>query len=234
MEPYCKKKIKSGFPALLAVVTLMMPLTAAYSSDIDFSCMKYRAWGKPHVSDRYHEFDIVLHNQCPGSAYWTMCIERMDSDTHRVLETHHPTGYIEPEQKARVNLLLKRNSQEEQFRGRFQEFYVNIGFDIDGAADVACYASQCEVKKRDIRTKIKANEAAWEKAENRLTAMVTEQCPDSAWEINSKEECEITLRSAEENEMEQYLATDQVLREQLAGIDPERCKAWSGDLVPYK
>jgi len=228
-----KNKLKIGVPALLAVVMFFLPFSVVHSSEIDFSCMKYRVWGKAHVSDRYKEYDVVLQNQCPGAAYWAMCIERMDPDTNRVIETHAPTGYIEPEKKARVNLLLKRNSEEEQFRGRFQEFYVNIGYDIDGAADVSCFAKQCEVKKRDIRAKIKANETAWEKAENRLTALVAENCPESGWEIDSQETCEKELRSAEENSMESYLETDQLLREEMANIDPEHCQIWSGELIPF-
>ena len=226
-----KKTIKIGFPALMATVMFFVSFTTVQASEVDFSCMKVRVWGKGHVSDQYKNYDVVIQNQCQGAAYWAMCIERMNPRTNQVVETHNPTGYIEAEKKARVNLHLKRSQEEGRFHSRYQEFYVNVGYDIEGAASASCNANKCEAQKRDVRAEFRANESAWEKAEKRLTALVAEKCPDTGWEAATKEECEVTLRAAEESSMEQYIEADQLLKEKLAAVDPENCQVWSGELI---
>jgi hypothetical protein len=226
-----KKWIRVGFPAILTIILFSIPVPAALAGDVDFSCMSYKVWGKSHVSDRFREYDIVLQNRCPGDLYWSMCIERMDPWTNEVLETHTPTGYVEEDKKARVNLQLKRNKRQSQFRNRFQEFYVNFAYEIETPAKAACFARQCETKKRDLRAKLRANEAAWERADKSLAARVASECPDTGWDTESSEECEATLREAGRAEMEQFSRTDQELREKMNAIDPEHCQVWSGELT---
>ncbi|MFC1689942.1 hypothetical protein ACFL07_09860, partial [Pseudomonadota bacterium] len=121
--------------------------------------MKSKVWPKSHLSNRYRGFDVVLQNQCPGPVYWSMCIERIDSQSNKVWETLKPVGYVEAEKKARVNLQTKKNQGKSDFRKRYEEFYVNIGYSIDSAASAECLAATCEAKKSDLRAAIRANEA---------------------------------------------------------------------------
>lgn len=225
------KTIKAGIPAIMAVLSVLVPFSAVQADDVDFSCMKYRVWGKSHLSDRFREFDIVLENRCPGPANWTMCIERMDPWTNKILETHTPSGHVLPEKKARVNLHLKRGSEDRSFHNRFQEFYVNISYSISGAPSVECYASQCEEKKKGIREQIRANENAWKQTNNNIKALIAEECPDSGWDKTTLEECELGIREAQKDQLELYVENDVLLREQLAAIDPEHCQVWSGALT---
>ncbi len=226
-----KKMIKAGIPAILAIAFLVVPFTVVQAAEIDFSCMKYRVWGKNHVSDRYREFDVVLENRCPGPAKWAMCIERVDPWTNKVVETHNPTGVIQPEKKSRVNLQLKRGPDKEIFRNRFQSFYVSLGYSVSGPVTAQCYARQCEEKKRGLRAKVTENEKAWEKASNRINALIAAECPDSAWDETTREECEGEIREASKIEIELFIENDLLLREQLATVDPEHCKVWSGELT---
>jgi len=224
-------RIKAGIPAILAIVSLAFPFSAIQAVEIDFSCIEYRVWGKSHLSDRYREFDIVLENRCPGPANWTMCIERMDPWTNKVLETHTPSGHILPEKKARVNLQLKRASKDRVFHNRFQEFYVNFGYSINDAPSVECYARQCEEKKKDIRGQIRANEKAWKQTDHKINSQIAEECPDSGWDKTTREECEREIREAQRVQMELYVENDVLLREQITTIDPLHCQVWSGELT---
>jgi hypothetical protein len=225
-----KKLIKTGFPAILIFVLFFIPVTAAQAEEVDFSCMNYKVWGKGHVSANFKDYDIVIYNRCPGAVYWSMCIERIDAGTNKIVETHEPTGYIDIDKKARVNLQLPKNPLKSQFRNRFQEFYVNVGYALEMPVSADCRGSQCETQKRDLRAQVKANEAAWERAEKSLAARIKSECPESGWDA-SHEECEAKLREVSQAEMEQFPLKDQELREELAAIDPERCKVWSGDLA---
>ncbi len=224
-------KIKAGIPAILAIVAMVVPLSAVQAAEIDFSCMKYRVWGKSHLSNRYREFDIVLENRCPGPASWTMCIERMDPWTNQVVETHNPTGYIKPEKKARVNLQLKKGPDDDVFRNRYQSFYVSLGYSVDGAPIAQCYARQCEEQKKGLRAKVRENETAWEKAVNRINALIAEECPDSAWDKTTHEECEQKHREASQVEIDLFIENDELFRDQLAAVDPQHCQVWSGELT---
>jgi len=223
-----KQLIKTGIPVILTSVFLVMPLMAA---EIDFSCMSYKVWGKGHVSDQFKEYDVVLQNRCPGSVFWAMCIERLDPVTHDVVETHNPTGYVEVDKKARVNLQLKKGQGKSPFRNRFQEFYVNIGYAIEMPVSSDCFAKQCETKKRGLRTQIRTNEAAWERAEKALAARLRAECPDTGWDQTTREECEAKVLESNDEEMKRYPGKDQELREQMAAIDPEHCQLRSGDLT---
>jgi hypothetical protein len=226
------KKLRTiRLPALVASAFFLLPAFSAYAEDVDFSCMSYRVWGKGHMSDQYKSYDIVVQNQCPGDVYWAMCIERMDPDTHKVVETHKPTGYVQEGKKARVNLNLRKHPDPDRFRNRFQEFYVDIGYAIDGAATPACMAAQCESRKTDVRKKISTNEKAWEKADRALAAQIKEACPDTGWDTVASKECEENLRAASQEAMEQFAALGRELREQIAAIDPDTCQVHSGDLT---
>jgi hypothetical protein len=225
------KMIKAGIPAILAIASLAVPFSAVQAAEIDFSCMQYKVWGKSHVSDRYRDFDVVLESGCPGPASWAMCIERVDPWTNKVVETHNPTGVIQPEKKSRVNLHLKRGPDKDVFRNRFQSFYVSLGYSVKGLATAQCYARQCEEKKRGLRAKVTENEKAWEKTANRINALITAECPDSAWDESTQEECEREIREARMVEVDLFLENDLMLREQLATVDPEHCQIWSGELT---
>jgi len=225
-----KKLIKTGFPAILIFVLFSAYVTTVQGEEVDFSCMSHKVWGKGHVSADYRDYDIVIYNRCPGAVYWSMCIERIDPWSNKIVETHEPTGYIEMDKKARVNLQLNKSARKSQFRNRYQEFYVNIGYAVEMPANSDCFASRCEKDKRDVRAQVRANEAAWERAEKSLTARIESECSESGWE-ESHEECEATVREANQAEMDQFPLIDQELREKMAAIDPEQCQLWSGELV---
>jgi hypothetical protein len=225
------KRTRFIVPAILTVVLLLIQVTAAQAEDADFSCMSFRVWDKSHLSNQYMDHDIVLQNDCPGSVYWSMCIERVDPWTNEILETHSPMGYLEAEKKARVNLHLQRSTNREQFRNRFQEFYVNFGYGIEAAASATCIASGCEGKKRDLREQIRANERAWERAENSLSAEVEKECPAGGWDATSREECSARIKDARKSEMQEFASQNQELRANMAAIDPEHCQIWSGGLT---
>jgi len=226
-----KKPTGINFSAILTIVLFLIQATAAQAEAVDFSCMSYKVWDKSHLSSRYMDHDIVLQNDCPGSVHWSMCIERVDPWTNEILETHNPTGYLEAEKKSRVNLHLQRSENRKQFRNRFQEFYVNFGYAIEPPSNATCIAKQCEGKKRDVRTQIRDNEKAWERAENSLAAQIETECPAGSWDTASHEECIARVRSASAGELDNFAVTDQQLREDLAAIEPEFCKIWSGDLT---
>jgi hypothetical protein len=225
-----KKLIKTGFPAILIFVLFSTFVTTVQAEEVDFSCMSYKVWGKGHVSANYRDFDVVIYNRCPGAVYWSMCIERIDPWSNEIVETHEPTGYIEVDKKARVNLQLRKSPRKSQFRNRYQEFYVNIGYAVEMPVSSDCFASRCETDKRDLRAQVRANEAAWERAGKALTARIKNECPESGWDA-SHEECEAMVREANQAEMDQFPLKDQELREKMAAINPEQCQLWSGDLV---
>ncbi len=225
------KQKKYGFPIFLILCCSLNGAISAQAAEVDFSCMSYKVWGKSHVSDQFTSYDIVIQNSCPGSVYWAMCIERLDPDTHKVIETHNPTGYVDAEKKARVNLNLYKTSGKDLFRNRFQEFYVDIGYSIDSLPVPKCYASQCEAKKSALRQEIRSNEAAWKSAEKALAARIKADCPDTGWDTATFEECASKVKEANAPEMDAFSIKDQELRDQMAAVDPDICKIYSGDLV---
>jgi len=206
--------------------------TALGAEEIDFSCMKERVRGKQQVTDRYKEYDVILHNQCPGAGYWSMCIERLDPWTSEILETHTPTGYIKAEQKSRVNLQMKKTPDASDSRHRFQEFYVTIGYAIDGPAKSPCIARQCEAKKTELRKKARSNDKAWQKAQQALAARIAAECPDTAWDNAAREDCEAELSAASQPDMERYAQADEQLKQELAAIDPDTCQLHAGGVAP--
>jgi hypothetical protein len=194
--------------------------------------MGVQARGKTRVAERYKEYDVVLENRCPGPVYWAMCIERVDPSTHRVVETHNPTGYIEPDQTSKVNLQLKKGSEKMTFRKRFQEFYVSAGYAIDRLPSAPCVAQTCEASRRELRQRIDANLAAWDEAQRALDTRLAEECPESGWGATAEvETCRAPLREAGQEQLLQLAQTDQSLREELQSTGSKECQAYGGDLV---
>ncbi|MBT8047869.1 MAG: hypothetical protein HKO99_01435 [Xanthomonadales bacterium] len=226
-----KKPTNNPFPMLAALLCMLLPAMPAQAAEVDFSCMNYRVWSKSHLSSEYRSFDIVVQNQCPGSVYWAMCIERIDPDTFVVAETHNPTGYVEEGKKARVNLNLRKHPNDAKFRSRFQEFYVDVGYSIDGAPAPNCFASQCEAKKRSLRLEIRENENVWEQAERALSERIKNECPDTGWDTLQSQECEDRVKAASQAELQRFEATDLELREQVTEIEPGDCRSYSGELA---
>jgi hypothetical protein len=104
-------------PRLLAGLLLCLGLLpTARAAEVDLSCASHTALGKIQVAERYKEYDVVLHNRCPGPLYWSMCIERIDPQSHEIVEVHTPSGFLEAEQKSRVNLQLKKGPERMAFR----------------------------------------------------------------------------------------------------------------------
>lgn len=219
----------------VAAVTCLLLLTGPIelpAAETDFSCMNHEVRGKIQVAERYKEYDVVVQNRCPGPVYWSMCIERMDPLSHEVLEVHTPSGYLKADNRARVNLQMKKGPERMTFRHRYQEFYVNIGYAIDAAATAACAAKGCEAERRDLRTRFDDNVTAWEKAEKELAERLARECPPSGWDKTEEvETCEAGIREAVREELEQYAATDVELRAQLQEEGLERCRVHGGDLA---
>ena len=226
-----KKLNKSSFPAILALGVCLAGTFPVQAADVDLSCMSYKVWPKSHVSSEYTSYDVVIQNSCPGAVYWAMCIERLDPDSHKVVETHNPTGYVDGDKSARVNLNLFKKPGNNVFHNRFQEFYVDIGYTIDNLPKPVCYAKSCEAKKAPLRAQIKANETAWKKAEQALAAQIAKDCPNSGWDPAGHAECSKEVRNSSAPDMDAYAVKDQELRDQMAAIDPETCQIYSGNLA---
>ena len=218
-----------------AAVSCLLLLTGPVelrAAETDFSCLSHEVRGKIQVAERYKEYDVVVQNRCPGPVYWSMCIERMDPLTHKVLEVHTPSGYLEADKRARVNLQMKKGPERMTFRRRYQEFYVNIGYAIDAVASAACVAKGCEAERRDLRTRLDGNVNAWERAEKELAERLAQECPQSGWgKTEEVETCEARIREAVQAELEQYAATDAELRGQLQDEGLKRCRVHGGDLA---
>jgi hypothetical protein len=219
-------------PFRAAVVLLSIFLGVAEAAPVDFSCMGYTVRGKTPLTDRYKEYDVILTNRCPGPVYWTMCIERMDPLTHRILESHTPSGLIEEEGKSRVNLQMKKGPEQMGSQMRYQEFYLNIGYAIKPPASASCVARKCESQQQDLRGQIDSNLVTWQKAEAELSNRLAAECPESGWgKTEAVETCEAAVRQALGPELERLAQTDAELREQLRSTDDGPCQLFGGDLV---
>lgn len=222
-------------PALVAVVLIAaaLPSAASAADEVDFSCMSLEPRGKTQVTESHKEYDVVLVNDCPGPVYWAMCIERLDPYTSRILEAHTPTGYIEAEQKTRVNLQMKRGPDTMDFRQRFQEFYVATDYAIRPPARARCIASECESARRDIRRQISTNLEAWESAARGLAAQLASECPESGWDkADEVEQCAAEVRGRAQPRLDELARNDAELREQLQLAGPPGCELYAGELVP--
>lgn len=224
-----KVKLAGGL-ILLAAVFNASPARAE-TGDVNFSCMREEVRGIIQVTDRYKEFDIVLRNRCPGDAYWTMCIERMDPWTHKVIESHFPSGLVQADKKSRVNVQMKSTLNAAGDQDRVQEFYVSVGYAIKPPAKASCVAKSCEAKKQEVRKRIKINDNAWQKARTALENRVEVECPDDGWNTKNNENCRVDVRKSATEEMAVYVEKDQLLKVEMAAIDPELCTLSGGDLV---
>jgi hypothetical protein len=217
--------------ALFLCLASPLPISAAESGAVDFSCMRDSVRGKTQVSDRYKEYDVVLDNRCPGGAYWMMCIERIDPWSRKIVEVHNPAGYIDAERRSRVNMQMKKGP-DGQFRNRFQQFYVNVAYAIDSAADVSCVARQCEAQNKPLIDRLTENDRAIQRAEQELTARIEAECPDTGWDGAVRDNCEAEIRKASQDSFVLLEGTEQQLREQLANTAPAYCQLHGGALVP--
>jgi hypothetical protein len=220
--------------AALAVLVLGSPAPSlAQAQEVDFSCMSLQVLGKIQTAERYKEYDVVLKNQCPGPVYWSMCIERLDPQTQQIIETHNPGGYLENDKKSRVNLQMKKTGTDGQFRQRFQEFYVNVGYGVEGVADPQCVAKQCESEKSELRGQFRANQDAWNSARQQLAAKLAAECQDSGWDkTEDVKKCRAEIRAATQPELERFERRDAELRERIVAGYPAYCEVHAGDLVP--
>jgi hypothetical protein len=217
----------------LAIFALLSTSCAGVAAaEVDLSCMNHLVRDKTPLTDRYKEYDVIVTNGCPGPVYWTMCIERLDPLTHRILESHTPSGLIEEEGKSRVNLQMKKGPDRMGSQMRYQEFYLNIGYAIKPPASASCVARQCESQHQELRGQIDSNLLAWQKAEANLNQRLAAECPESGWgKTEEVETCELAVRRELEPELEQLAQTDAQLREQLRVADGDPCRVYAGDLI---
>ena len=213
---------------------LFMQFSAAEDADVDFSCMKQQVRPIIHVTDRYQEFDIVMRNWCPGAVYWAMCIERMDPWTYQVLENHTPTGYLEAEKKARVNLQMKTTPSAGNDRKKTQAFYVNIAFSTEGPTEAACMASKCEAAKKDLRAEVAKNDKAWRKARQALDAQAVEACPDNGWNSAATRRCREDFIAGAADQLAVYERADKELAARLDEASPGNCATHGGNTLELK
>jgi hypothetical protein len=224
---------KSRFAALAGLLLLLPAGPALRAAEVDFACMSHDVLGKIQVSERYKEYDVSVQNRCPGPVYWAMCIERLDPLRHSVIEVHTPVGYLEAEQKSRVNLQMKKGPEQMAFRKRFQEFYVNVAYAIDAAPAASCVAAGCEAERRELRAAADANVKGWAAAERVLSERLARECPQSGWgKTEEVETCEAGIREAAREQLERFAQSDAELRKELQEGGPERCRLHGGDLVP--
>lgn len=219
--------------AAAAAIIILSPVPAALAEDVDLSCASYQIRGKMQVSERYKEYDVVVINSCPGPVYWAMCIERLDPASHRILEAHTPTGYVDAGQRIRVNLQMKKGPDSMDFRKRFQEFYVSADYSIDPPAKARCVAASCESARRDLRRRIDANLRDWESAAAALEKELDTQCPESGWgKTEELEQCVAAVRGDAQPRLDELAQNDAALREQLSSAGPPGCELHAGELVP--
>lgn len=219
---------KFTFLTSLLAVSVSIPVTFLQAKEVDFSCMSYEVKEKIQVSNIYREYDIILENRCPGSVYWSMCIERMDPWTHEIAEALTPSGIIQMEKKSRVNLQMKRRLDESRSRQAFQEFYLNIGYALKLPVNTLCVAPVCESKRRGLRTKFRSNDAAWQKAKKTLTARISTECPQSGWDSSTQDVCEAKIRENSQATMGQFAQKEKELKNKLSAVDPGRCQVHAG------
>ncbi len=221
-------------PCLLLFGLALASLSSVAAAEVDFSCMSLEVRGKHPLTDRYKEYDLMLQNRCPGPVYWTMCIERIDPVSHRIIETLNPAGVLEQDKNSRVNLQMKVAPPSMDFRSRYQEFYVGVGYAIKPPARAACSAAACEAERRELRSRFDTNLQAWEAAEDALAAALAAECPDSGWgKTEESEACEANLREQAQPELEEFAAIDEALRAQLMASDTAACALHGGDLFEY-
>jgi hypothetical protein len=224
--------VKSSLiPAAAALLVTAGLLTPAQAAEVSFSCMKDSVLGKTQFTDQYKEYDVNIRNECPGSAYWSMCIERLDPWTHEVIEVHTPSGYVEQGRKSRVNLHMKKGSVTPRFRNRFQAFYVSFAYGIKAPERATCVAARCEAEKAPLRAELVKNEQAWAKAARELSARLAAECPATGWDDSGQKACEADFRAANAERVQTFETRDAELRAGLADINPLECTVHAGGLI---
>ena len=213
----------------LAVIFILNPVMPIQAEEVDLSCTKHRVRSKIAVSDRFREFDVIIENRCPGPVYWSTCIERMDPWTNKTLETFTPSGQLQAEKKTRVNLRMKRVTEDSDPRLVFEEFYLSVGLDLKPTLKAQCVAKACESKKIELRTASRANEKARQKLVTALEARIAGECPQSGWGGKDQAECEEGIHQASQAELDQIAQKQQELKDQLAAVDPEQCQVYGGN-----
>jgi cell division protein FtsB len=188
--------------------------------------MKHRVRAKIAVSNRFREFDVIVENRCPGPVYWSMCIERLDPRSSKILETLTPSGQVQMEKKTRVNLRMNRISEESDSQLEFEKFYLDVGYARNPSLNAQCVASACEVKKGDLRKAFRANDKAIQKLNVALTDRISTECPQSGWSGDDYAECEAGIRQAAQAELDGLAEKQTELEAQLAAVEPDICQVY--------
>jgi hypothetical protein len=215
-----------AWSASMAAIFILNPILPVQAEEVDLSCMKHRVRAKIAVSNRFREFDVIVENQCPGPVYWSMCIERMDPQTSKILETLTPSGQVQVDKKTRVNLRMMRVSEESDPQLEFEDFYLDVGYALNPSLNSQCVASACEAKKGDLRKAFRANDKAIHKINAALTDRISTECPQSGWSGNDQAECEAEIRQAVQAELDEITNSQNELETQLAAVDPEVCQVY--------
>ena len=218
-----------AWSAAMAVIFILNPILPVQAEEVDLSCMKHRVRAKIAVSNRFREFDVLVENHCPGPVYWSMCIERMDPQTNKIVETLTPAGQVKVDKKTRVNLRMMRVSEESDPQLEFEEFYLDVGYALEPTLNAQCVASGCEEQKSDLRKAFRANEKAQQKLETALADRISTECPQSGWSGNDQAECEAAIRQPAQAELDDLAEKQKELETQLAAVDPENCQVYTGE-----
>jgi hypothetical protein len=218
-------KMSLKFHLLLISLTALSVLAtgpALLAQESDFSCMKDSVRNKTQVSRNYREYDIVLENQCSEPVYWSMCIERMNPWTNEIKETLTPSARVGSDKKFRINLQMKR--QVEDTREDFEEFYVYLAYDLHSPPSVECVAYSCETKKRALRAKYRENEKALAKIRGSMAGQISKECVRTGWSDQEKQNCQARVSKDFRPSLSELGVIEISLKEQLAAIEPERCR----------
>ena len=219
--------LKSGALFIsLAAVAASTSLTDLQAEEVDFSCMSYLVREKVQVSKKYKEVDIILRNRCPGAVYWNMCIEQINPLTDKIEEELTPSGFIEKEKKSKVNLQIKRLTDESPSGEVYEEFYLNVAYAVQSLAKAHCVASSCETKKRKLKTQLRTNNKSWQAANQALSARIAKECPQSGWGKQAQATCEAEIRSSSQADLEHFAQKEKELKDKLMGVDPEQCRVY--------
>ena len=209
--------------AVTVFCLIFLWITSASAAETDFTCIEENVLAKTMVTQRYREFDVTLKNDCPGPVNWTMCIEKMDPFTHRVTETLTPSGQIAKDKKFRINMQMQKQEDQKNKLSGYEEFYVNVVYDIDKALAPSCVARRCETEKRPVREQIRANLRQWQKAQDATSKKLSTECPKSGWSDAQREKCMTQIQKEAQPAIAEYEKKDRELKRQLAAIEPETC-----------
>ena len=196
-----------------------------------FSCMKEQVRPIIQVTDQHQEFDLVIRNECPGDAYWAMCIDRMDPWTHRVIESLTPSGNVKAGARTRVNLQMKAVPDADGDVVRAQEFYFAVAYAINSPTRASCVASRCEPQKQTLRAELRDNEKSWRRFRRAVEAQQEAECPEHGWNTDDVTACRDAIAEAASSELAEFQKVDESLRARLGAIDPETCAVYGGTVL---